>query len=105
MQTDWEAFKDEFIQEFWRIGGHADAFTKMAMDFMKEGNTVRSFLQRLRKLAKKATTVVTDDMMRICFVQGLPSELKIHVHQANPKTLEEVVQQARNYRMVEAMGE
>ena len=105
VRTDWERFKEEFIQEFRRIGGHADAFTEMATDFMREGDTVRSFLQRLRRLAKKATTVVTDDMMRICFVQGLPGQLGIHVRQANPKTLDEAVLLARNYRVAEAVGE
>ncbi|CAM6082132.1 unnamed protein product [Calypogeia fissa] len=96
-RNDWNVFKQEFLHEFRKVGEESEALIKIGQLMMKKKESVRRFLQRFNRVAKKIDLAPADNMKLRWFISALPKKMVISVRQAHPLTLEA----AQSYRSVD----
>lgn len=87
IKADWDLFKSAFLLEFRKVGEETEALIKIGEMKMKGGESVRRFLQKFQRVAKKIDPPPANSMLKSWFVSSLPRKMGISVRQAHPTTL------------------
>ena len=97
-KANWDEFKIAFLQEFRKVGEESEALIKIGQMRMGHEESVRHFLQRFQRVAKKIEPAPSDSMLMRWFVSSLPIKMGVSVRQAHPATLEQAVEAAQSYQ-------
>ena len=98
IKGNWDFFKAAFLLEFRKVEEETEALIKIGQMRMNGEESVRRFLQRFQRVAKKIDPPPANSMLMSWFVSSLPRKMGISVRQARPTTLEEAVEAAMSYR-------
>ena len=105
VRSEWDLFEREFIKEFRKIGGSNDALIEIGNEYMRSSDTVRSYVQRLRRIQRKMDPQPVESMMVSWFLNGLPTATGVNVRAMKPRTLEEAVVHVQDWQIAETIQE
>jgi hypothetical protein len=95
-QADWDSLKKVFLKEWRGEGAKAKAFTKLNSSvLMRKGESLRSYMQKVQKLAKKIDPAPPANLIMEWFIQGLYPSWNNFVRRMRPNPLDiahEIVQ-------------
>lgn len=97
VREDWDLLIPLFLRTFREAGGEARALGRLSQIYLREGESVRKYGQRLKSLVQKLTDPVANNIQVEWYLAGLPEDMSFQIRQFRPTTLSAVMEAAQNY--------
>ena len=101
IRGDWDLLAAAFLDAFRRDKSMSNVLAKLRGMKMKEGESVRSYGQRVRRLIGKIDPPLSAEMQTEYFIAGLPREMNKWVRREKASTMSDAIKEAQRYVTVE----